>query len=218
MLYVYFIFSENSDYGCKIGYTNDPKRRLSDLQTGSKDVLEVYKYIEHEKADKIEKIIHKEMNFFNIHGEWFNIHKKQVDDIVDFYSKLSEKDLCDLGSDKRVFKKKKSETSKDISDINDATNTAEEERKYVCKYCDKAFPDRKGLWRHKNRKKYSCMPKEQAENLYGQDIHHRKKIEELNQEKRLWEKEKELWLKEKELLTKENELLKRVADTIMTRN
>lgn len=73
MAYVYVIGSTEKPY--KIGITNNPARRLKNLQTGHPSKLKIY-HIEHIPDDQvrlIEQTIHQTIKYKKTHGEWFDI-------------------------------------------------------------------------------------------------------------------------------------------------
>lgn len=81
-IHVYFIQNiQTQDY--KIGKTIDPISRLSQLQTAHsvKNILLLYKSI-HVKDIIVERLLHKYFEDFRLNGEWFNITKIQIDDIL----------------------------------------------------------------------------------------------------------------------------------------
>ena len=59
---------------CKIGYSNNPKARLAQLQTGNPFSLELVSVI---KGDlSLEKKLHKRFEEYKLSGEWFEYSKK----------------------------------------------------------------------------------------------------------------------------------------------
>jgi len=71
--YVYFILDEGAD-AVKIGYSNNPSSRLSDLQVGNPRRLSILNIIEFEtdaEAALHECRLHKEYENYGIGGEWF---------------------------------------------------------------------------------------------------------------------------------------------------
>lgn len=74
---IMFIYLIGTEVKQKVGFTNNLKRRLSQLQTGSPEKLTLHHYIE--VPDKImsvkelEKIIHHELSHKRTHGEWFKM-------------------------------------------------------------------------------------------------------------------------------------------------
>ena len=59
----------------KIGYSGNPTHRLSTLQTGTTDFLMLHykEETETEKAIVIEKLIHRQIGYKRIRGEWFDV-------------------------------------------------------------------------------------------------------------------------------------------------
>ena len=78
MSYIYVIGGTDKPY--KIGISNDPKRRLKDLQTGHPNKLKIH-YKEKVPTDQvrlIEQTIHKTINHRRTHGEWFDLELDQA--------------------------------------------------------------------------------------------------------------------------------------------
>ena len=72
---VYFIGNRNNNT-IKIGYSNNPKRRLKELQTANADKLFLIGYINGDKS--LENILHN--MFERVSHEWF----KPTDSLLDF--------------------------------------------------------------------------------------------------------------------------------------
>ena len=70
--FVYFIHQEADFKRFKIGYTTNLAERLQTLQTGTPDLLVVYKTIENVTKKK-EKQLHHLFSQHHIRGEWFAI-------------------------------------------------------------------------------------------------------------------------------------------------
>lgn len=71
--YIYVIGTDKKPY--KIGFSNNPKRRLKDLQTGHPNQLTIH-YIEaipKDQVKSIEKSIHEVLRPHREKGEWFNL-------------------------------------------------------------------------------------------------------------------------------------------------
>lgn len=75
MNYIYVIGPENEQGQMKIGFSKDPKKRLSSLQTGNTEKLKLYYYEEvmDKRVRLVEKAIHKEIGHKRIKGEWFDL-------------------------------------------------------------------------------------------------------------------------------------------------
>lgn len=77
--YLYIIRNTNSGR-CKIGFSNNPEKRLKSLQTGSDALLEIaYKSPEICAPQEIEGVLHKEFADKRVIGEWFDL---TVEDIL----------------------------------------------------------------------------------------------------------------------------------------
>lgn len=72
-MFIYVI--GNNENRQKIGFTNNPLRRLKTLQTGNPDKLYLHHFVEipDEKKRIFERKIHSEISYKRITGEWFNI-------------------------------------------------------------------------------------------------------------------------------------------------
>lgn len=76
LVYVYLI--GNLEYGfVKIGYSNDPNKRLKSLQTGCPfdiSILDVF-----EGGPDVEKSLHKRYRRYSTRGEWFKVEGELKD-------------------------------------------------------------------------------------------------------------------------------------------
>ena len=75
---VYFIHQEGDFKRFKIGYTTNLSERLISLQTGSPDLLVVYKTIENVTRKK-ETQMHRFFEKYHIRGEWFAINPDMIE-------------------------------------------------------------------------------------------------------------------------------------------
>lgn len=73
---------------CKIGLSNNSKKRIKQLQTGCPYQINLTKVYNSEIASKIEKILHRNFNAkkidyqeYNLKGEWFRL---DIDQIINF--------------------------------------------------------------------------------------------------------------------------------------
>jgi len=57
----------------KIGLSNDPERRLKELQTGSPVPLELFAFQYSKRAKAREAELHKKFKNRHLHGEWFDL-------------------------------------------------------------------------------------------------------------------------------------------------
>ncbi len=80
---VYFV--SNGRY-TKIGQTCDLKRRLVSLQTANPDDLEVWGTINCLHSEILEKTIHDNMIDYHVRGEWYDITRERVDELMSKYS------------------------------------------------------------------------------------------------------------------------------------
>ena len=81
--YIYVI-SNGTSY--KVGFSKDPARRVKQLQTGNPNKLELVYYIEIEVAPVkiLETIVHKNLKFNKIKGEWFKADFETLKTELDF--------------------------------------------------------------------------------------------------------------------------------------
>jgi hypothetical protein len=84
-----FIYFIQGEYGgaIKIGYSKDPARRLTDLQTGYPDTLKILLLIPGD--NKMEYALHKELEGSRLKGEWFRPDKCVLDRIKDLAEKYA---------------------------------------------------------------------------------------------------------------------------------
>jgi len=81
--FLYVIKSGDSAY--KVGISMDPKRRLSQLQTGNHNPLSLVMQIPFEssgEANRVERIIHEKIKAYNSSGEWFKIQSAILGAII----------------------------------------------------------------------------------------------------------------------------------------
>lgn len=81
-IYEFIYFISDGIY-FKIGKTfRRPEKRLKELQTGNSKKIHLYNYISCLVKDNVEKVLHEKFKDRKIHGEWFNISKDEVDNII----------------------------------------------------------------------------------------------------------------------------------------
>jgi len=76
-LYLYLIKEEGSS-NYKIGISKDPETRLKQLQTGNSNRLALVYTTKAENRYKEERKIHKILEAYKLHGEWFNLESKEI--------------------------------------------------------------------------------------------------------------------------------------------
>jgi hypothetical protein len=82
---VYFIKQENLPY-TKVGWTTLPiEKHLQNLQVGNPNKLIVYNYFYCDSIETESKI-HEEYQDFHHRGEWFNLNKTQIKNIIKKYN------------------------------------------------------------------------------------------------------------------------------------
>lgn len=79
-----YIVRETWQGMCKIGVASDIYARMSSLQTGCPQELEVVGFVALKNAKSMELFIHNRYKEFHHRGEWFNISNEQVQTILDF--------------------------------------------------------------------------------------------------------------------------------------
>ena len=83
-----YVIAAQPEGPCKIGITNDVVKRLRTLQTGHPETLQVYHsepiHVDHVRGT--EKILHQEMNYKRVRGEWFNMTVQEASDLVTFFA------------------------------------------------------------------------------------------------------------------------------------
>jgi len=79
--YLYVISEKAKDDGpVKLGISNNPDKRLKQLQTAFPGVLEVrYKTaVPSDKVKIFERLLHRDMSFLRLRGEWFSMNVQQA--------------------------------------------------------------------------------------------------------------------------------------------
>ena len=82
-----FIYLIESDQGhVKIGYSQDPESRLSQLQTAHSKplVLKYTREIDQAATATMERIIHEQLKQYRMSGEWFDISADIARSEIDF--------------------------------------------------------------------------------------------------------------------------------------
>lgn len=81
--YVYFIREANSHY-IKIGYSNDPAKRLGELQIGNPHDMEIFAVLQltdRDVARRIEAVYHERYKAALIRGEWYVLSDGDLADV-----------------------------------------------------------------------------------------------------------------------------------------
>lgn len=101
MGYVYFIAQQNNDRKVKIGYSQNPNKRLKSLSTSSPSPLLLLGYFNGTMGT--EKETHEKFNKFHLKGEWFNLNGE----MLEFINQVNLLDVhCDF-DDKGLIRKYK---------------------------------------------------------------------------------------------------------------
>ncbi len=74
-----YVIVNNSKTFCKIGYSNNPNKRLVELQTGNPEKLLLIRTYKGIKA--LEKHIHFKYKHLNVKNEWFKYSKELLEDL-----------------------------------------------------------------------------------------------------------------------------------------
>lgn len=84
--YIYFI-QEGNTHLYKVGRTNEPTKRLRELQTGNSRKLSIYHTIECRdmpSACRLELNLHKYLAGQRVLNEWYKLDKKHIREIIKF--------------------------------------------------------------------------------------------------------------------------------------
>jgi predicted GIY-YIG superfamily endonuclease len=83
--YIYVISCASSDEApCKIGISDNPEKRVKQLQTGHPKKLKIKYTKELDNARLYEKRLHKDMSYLRSHGEWFNLSVSEAIEQINF--------------------------------------------------------------------------------------------------------------------------------------
>ena len=95
--FVYFIYEKDDINYFKIGFTtNDLDSRLSNLQSGNRRILQIYKSIKCKNSNELESIIHTHFKNHKLINEWYKITMGNIDNyIVDYELSLITKKIND---------------------------------------------------------------------------------------------------------------------------
>jgi hypothetical protein len=84
---VYLIRGNDGRY--KIGIAKNPKKRISQLQTGNSDKIKIIETYQSDNASKIETALHNQYSHAKTVGEWFDLG---VSDESNFIKKCQDID------------------------------------------------------------------------------------------------------------------------------
>ena len=98
--YLYVISALSHKNGpCKIGMSQNPNKRMTQLQTAYPEKLNVWytEEVDVERCSSFEKMIHKDIKYKQTHGEWFNLSVEEAiahlqHTIIYYDSKIKKKD------------------------------------------------------------------------------------------------------------------------------
>lgn len=86
-----YLIADKTNNLCKMGFSNDPKKRLAALQTSNPFDLSLEVVLD--IPNPAEKIIHKKFNRYRVRGEWFTYCKKIKNFFFNFESIISEDEV-----------------------------------------------------------------------------------------------------------------------------
>lgn len=71
-----YIIASNTNGPVKLGYSDNPERRLKQLQTGNPENLKIFhcEEIEVDNIRKAEKSLHTTLGYKRLKGEWFSLN------------------------------------------------------------------------------------------------------------------------------------------------
>lgn len=84
--YIYFI-QEGNTHIYKVGRTNEPIKRLRELQTGNSHKLKLYHVVECRdvaSACRLELNLHKYLKGQRVLNEWYKLTKKHINEIIKY--------------------------------------------------------------------------------------------------------------------------------------
>lgn len=73
---IYLIKKQNSDH-FKIGFAQNTKKRLKELQTGSSEGLELIASFHTNNYAQIEAMLHRNFSYCRLSGEWFEFKNNE---------------------------------------------------------------------------------------------------------------------------------------------
>lgn len=78
-----YILNEKDTWSYKIGHTKskNANHRVKQLQTGCKNKIEIVWEMGHDKANMIEKMLHRSYSWCKQEGEWFLFEDINIEDV-----------------------------------------------------------------------------------------------------------------------------------------
>jgi hypothetical protein len=86
-MYIYLIKNTSESY-YKIGVSNNPKKRIKNLNTGNSSELILIQTYETKYAYKIEKNLHRKYSYLRKYGEWFDFSIVEENNFLDNCKKI----------------------------------------------------------------------------------------------------------------------------------
>jgi hypothetical protein len=70
-----YVIAESEAGPCKLGISNDPSKRVRQLQTGHVGQLRLWhaEPAEAAKVKSLERLLHRDLRHHRVRGEWFNL-------------------------------------------------------------------------------------------------------------------------------------------------
>lgn len=87
MKFLYILNCIGTDYR-KIGITDNPNKRLCELQVGCPFELQIERLYVYKNSKRLEYILHNALAIHNVRGEWFNISLEDIDTIMHRATKM----------------------------------------------------------------------------------------------------------------------------------
>jgi Meiotically up-regulated gene 113 len=85
--YVYAI-REGDTNNIKIGISNNVINRVAILQIGSSLSLSIVSIWSVDNPGRIERLLHKKLSRYRIHGEWFSLNKTSLQNLMDYMESI----------------------------------------------------------------------------------------------------------------------------------
>ena len=84
-MYLYVIADDYDDL-CKVGYSEDPDRRVAELQVGNPHALRVVHRVrvDDDRVRVLESKLHHELGPWRARGEWFRVTPRRAAGLLDY--------------------------------------------------------------------------------------------------------------------------------------
>lgn len=120
-IFVYMVYFIEANKRIKIGYTENPTQRISDIQVSSPYKINVLLLIN--GTVRYEKLIHKKFKPYRLRGEWFSYNKNIIEYInnLKIFDRRADYGLCETicaqNEQLKQIRKKCNLSLKDIAQI-----------------------------------------------------------------------------------------------------